>query len=283
VPDGGYITHGHGDHWFGTHELYPRGPETMTAEVNTEEDYLYLFFGERGSRWIGKESLARLEPRLSKSNTHVSAEAWDHQLQEQRWGSGEKSAWSRLEERTLSVLLGNGAHDATVNSGNSFVMAQRLSNATTVFFSDSGQAFFSSTPRNSATASSTSSVRRHARLTDRPRCIAPRSSRCLTGATPRSQLLHDHAGGSVMFSIASDRKAAGHLAKAAGIRSLIRDFRCSPESSPPPQQHDVETAHRWLLSQGHRPEKIASGRHPVGGHDKTRWHCVHRGSTTTST
>jgi acetyl esterase/lipase len=36
-----------------------------------------------------------------------------------------------------------------------------------------------------------------------------------------------------MFSIDSDRKPAGHLAKAAGMRSLIRDFRRAPESKLP--------------------------------------------------
>jgi pimeloyl-ACP methyl ester carboxylesterase len=127
----------------GTPELDPRVPQTMTAEVNTEEDYLYLLFGHsEESRRIGKESLARLEPRLSKSHAHVSAEAWGNQLQAiQRWGSGEKSAWSRLEELTMPVLVANGAHDVMVDSGDSFAMAQRLSNATTVFYSDSGHGF----------------------------------------------------------------------------------------------------------------------------------------------
>jgi acetyl esterase/lipase len=63
----------------------------------------------------------------------------------------------------------------------------------------------------------------------------------------------------------SDRKAAGHLARAAGIRALVLDFRRSPENKFPAQQDDVETAYRWLLSQGYRPEKIASGGHSVGG------------------
>jgi pimeloyl-ACP methyl ester carboxylesterase len=56
----------------GAPELDPRGPQTMTADVNTEEDYPYLVFGERGSRWIGKESLARLD-RDSANQTRTSA------------------------------------------------------------------------------------------------------------------------------------------------------------------------------------------------------------------
>lgn len=37
-----------------------------------------------------------------------------------------------------AVLVANGAHDVTVDASNSFAMAQRLSNATTVLYSDSG-------------------------------------------------------------------------------------------------------------------------------------------------
>ncbi|MER5698013.1 hypothetical protein ACWDBO_17445 [Streptomyces mirabilis] len=40
------------------------------------------------------------------------------------------------------------------------------------------------------------------------------------GADPNKALLHFHFGGSVAASITSDRKAAGHIAKAAGARSL---------------------------------------------------------------
>lgn len=80
-----------------------------------------------------------------------------------------------------------------------------------------------------------------------------------------SVLLWNHAGGTVVFSMNSDRKTAGHLAKAAGIRALVLDFRRSPEHSFPAQLDDVETAYRWLLSEGYRPSKIASGGHSVGG------------------
>ena len=78
-------------------------------------------------------------------------------------------------------------------------------------------------------------------------------------------LLHCHAGGSVVFSMNSDRRAAGHLAKAAGIRAFVVDFRRSPENKFPAQPDDVETAYRWLLAQGYRPEKIATGGHSIGG------------------
>jgi monoterpene epsilon-lactone hydrolase len=75
------------------------------------------------------------------------------------------------------------------------------------------------------------------------------------GCDVGSVLLHCHAGGTVVFSMNSDRKAAGHLAKAAGIRALVLDYRRSPENKFPAQHDDVETAYRWLLVQGYAPRK----------------------------
>jgi epsilon-lactone hydrolase len=42
-------------------------------------------------------------------------------------------------------------------------------------------------------------------------------------------LLHMHGGGTVVFSMHLDRKAVGHIAKAAGVRALVLDYRRSPE------------------------------------------------------
>ena len=85
------------------------------------------------------------------------------------------------------------------------------------------------------------------------------------GCNDDTVMMWNHAGGSVVFSMHSDRKIAGHLAKAAGIRALVLDFRRSPEDKFPAQQDDVETAYRWLLAQGYRPDKIASCGHSIGG------------------
>jgi acetyl esterase/lipase len=63
----------------------------------------------------------------------------------------------------------------------------------------------------------------------------------------------------------SDRKAAGHIAKAAGARSLVVDFRLAPEHPYPAQVDDAETAYRWLLSQGYQPRNIGSTGHSIGG------------------
>lgn len=82
---------------------------------------------------------------------------------------------------------------------------------------------------------------------------------------PESALLHTHMGGSVLMSMHSDRKAAAHIAKAAGARSLVLNFRRSPEHKYPAQVEDVQRAYRWLLDQGYRPNKIASVGHSIGG------------------
>jgi acetyl esterase/lipase len=85
------------------------------------------------------------------------------------------------------------------------------------------------------------------------------------GCDHTNVLLFNHAGGSVVFSMRSDRKIAAHLARAAGLRALVVDYRRSPEHKFPAQLDDVETAYRWLLSQGYSAERIVSGGHSVGG------------------
>jgi epsilon-lactone hydrolase len=82
---------------------------------------------------------------------------------------------------------------------------------------------------------------------------------------PDRVLLHGHMGGTVVASMHSDRKAAAHIAKAAGARSLVLNFRRSPEHKFPAQIEDVRSAYDWLLKQGYRPENIASVGHSIGG------------------
>src|SRR5215472_16072295 len=78
-------------------------------------------------------------------------------------------------------------------------------------------------------------------------------------------LLHFHGGGTVVFSMQTDRKAVGHIAKAAGVRALILDYRRSPEHKFPAQIEDAERAYRWLLRQGFSPGNIATTGQSIGG------------------
>jgi acetyl esterase/lipase len=85
------------------------------------------------------------------------------------------------------------------------------------------------------------------------------------GCDPARVLLHSHAGGTVVTSMHTDRKALGHIAKAVGARALVVDYRRSPEHKFPAQIDDMERAYRWLLARGIPPENIASIGHSVGG------------------
>jgi epsilon-lactone hydrolase len=67
------------------------------------------------------------------------------------------------------------------------------------------------------------------------------------GSDDSAVLLHNHMGGTVVASMHSDRKAAGHIAKAAGVRALVLNYRRSPEHKFPAQLEDVDNAYRWLL------------------------------------
>jgi epsilon-lactone hydrolase len=85
------------------------------------------------------------------------------------------------------------------------------------------------------------------------------------GCDPDRVLLHSHAGGRVVTSMHTDRKALGHVAKVVGARALVVNYRRSPEHKFPAQIDDMERAYRWLLARGVRPENIASIGHSVGG------------------
>ncbi len=85
------------------------------------------------------------------------------------------------------------------------------------------------------------------------------------GGDPDRVLLHSHAGGTVVTSMHTDRKALGHIAKAVGARALVVDYRRSPEHKFPAQIVDMERAYRWLLARGIPPENIASIGHSVCG------------------
>jgi len=78
-------------------------------------------------------------------------------------------------------------------------------------------------------------------------------------------LLHAHGGGTVIFSMHVDRKAVGHIAKAAGTRALVLDYRRSPEHKFPAQIRDLEKGYNWLLAKGIRAENIAATGQSIGG------------------
>jgi epsilon-lactone hydrolase len=74
-----------------------------------------------------------------------------------------------------------------------------------------------------------------------------------------------HGGGFAGGSIYSHRKLFGHLAKAAGVRALVFDYRLTPEHTHPAQVDDAIAAYRWLLEQGITAGHIAFTGDSSGG------------------
>lgn len=82
-------------------------------------------------------------------------------------------------------------------------------------------------------------------------------------------LLYFHGGGFVSGSKESHRKLAAHLAKAAGCRALIPDYRLAPQHTFPAQLDDARALYDWLLAQGYQPENIAFAGDSAGGNIAT--------------
>jgi epsilon-lactone hydrolase len=77
------------------------------------------------------------------------------------------------------------------------------------------------------------------------------------GCDTERVLVYFHGGGFVSGSKETHRKVAAHLAKAAGCRALIPDYRLAPEHTFPSQLDDARAVYDLLLAQGHQPSKIA--------------------------
>jgi acetyl esterase/lipase len=78
-------------------------------------------------------------------------------------------------------------------------------------------------------------------------------------------LLYFHGGGFVFNTMHSHRKLAGHLAKAAGVRALVPDYRRAPEHPFPAQLDDSVAVYRWLLESGIAAQHIATAGDSAGG------------------
>jgi epsilon-lactone hydrolase len=78
-------------------------------------------------------------------------------------------------------------------------------------------------------------------------------------------IVYTHGGGCVTNSAQSHRKMAAHLAKAAGIHTLILDYRLAPEHPFPAQLEDAVLAHRWLRRQGYAPTHTVTAGDSAGG------------------
>src|SRR5262245_772725 len=78
-------------------------------------------------------------------------------------------------------------------------------------------------------------------------------------------LLCMHGGGFAGGSIYSHRKLFGHMAKAAGVRGLVFDYRLTPEYAHPAQVDDATAVYRWLLGHGIDADRVAFTGDSAGG------------------
>jgi len=70
----------------------------------------------------------------------------------------------------------------------------------------------------------------------------------------------------VISSPHSRRKLAGHLANAAGARALVPRYHLAPERPFPSAVEDAAADYRWLLGEGHHPERVViAGDSSAGG------------------
>jgi acetyl esterase/lipase len=78
-------------------------------------------------------------------------------------------------------------------------------------------------------------------------------------------ILYLHGGGYSLGSIATHRKLAGHIARAAGSTALVIDYRLAPEHPFPAGLDDAVTAYQWLLAEGFRASDVAIAGDSAGG------------------
>lgn len=57
------------------------------------------------------------------------------------WSKGVETAWDRLEELTMPVLVAAGAQDRLMDAYHSYAMVRRLSNGILLIYGDAGHAF----------------------------------------------------------------------------------------------------------------------------------------------
>lgn len=84
-------------------------------------------------------------------------------------------------------------------------------------------------------------------------------------ARPDAVVLYLHGGGYVIGSPRSHRHLAAAIARAAGARALLLDYRLAPEHPFPAAVDDAVAAYRWLLGQGIAPGRIVVAGDSAGG------------------
>ena len=107
------------------------------------EEYLYLFFSPSdASQAAGRRYWVRINERGPEREPPVSEATLKAQVAALvAWSQGKGSALPRLSEIKQPVLVANGHNDVMVPTVNSFIMAQKIKDATLIIYPDSGHGF----------------------------------------------------------------------------------------------------------------------------------------------
>jgi pimeloyl-ACP methyl ester carboxylesterase len=124
----------------------PEVGQVAGKPVNDAEDLLYLFFPPSPEgRAAGVASLERISATphpavVSSAGVHAQSAAL------MSWSSGTESAWDRLTELEMPILVAAGAQDQLMDAYHSYAMVRRLPNANLLIYGDAGHAFLFQRP-----------------------------------------------------------------------------------------------------------------------------------------
>lgn len=123
--------------------LSARAVKVATKPVNSDEDFLYLFFRDTPtSQAAGRAHLARLRARPDASAEKVSELTWKAMLSAGAdVGAPETSLLGRVDAIRQPVLIANGVEDAMIPTYQSYALAQAIPDARLIIYPDSGHAF----------------------------------------------------------------------------------------------------------------------------------------------
>jgi len=85
------------------------------------------------------------------------------------------------------------------------------------------------------------------------------------GARADTTVLYLHGGGYAIGSAKSHRHLAAAIAKAAGARALLVDYRRAPEQPFPAAVEDAVASYRWLLATGQAARRVVVAGDSAGG------------------
>jgi monoterpene epsilon-lactone hydrolase len=85
------------------------------------------------------------------------------------------------------------------------------------------------------------------------------------GVPEDKTLMHLHGGGYMIGSPIDYREMVPRMARAAGAKGLVPDYRTSPEHKCPAARDDCVAAYRWHLENGGSPERTVITGDSAGG------------------